>query len=267
MPLLSLEKLSVAYRQHGAPVLAVDGVSLSMEAGEMLGIVGESGSGKSSVALAITRLIMAPGAALSGRVLFEGEDLLTVSEARLRAIRGARISYVFQDPSTSLNPVLTIGEQMREAIAWHTMQHGHAAEARAVEWLSRVGMPAPRERLRMYPHELSGGMRQRVMLAMAMASQPALLIADEPTTALDVTVQVQLLRLIRSLQQAEGLAVLLISHDLTIVERVCHRVAVMRNGRLMELGATAEVLAHPRDAYTKQLLAARLPGLPCLPSS
>ncbi len=267
MTLLSLEELSVTYQDDGAVVRAVDRVSVALAAGEILGLVGESGCGKSSVALAITRLITAPGSTLSGRVVFEGEDLLTVPTERLRDIRGRRIGYVFQDPATSLNPVLTIGEQMREVITAHTPARGTEADQRAVEWLARVGIPSPQERLRTYPHELSGGMRQRVMLAMALVSQPALLIADEPTTALDVTVQVQILQLIQSLQQTLGLAVLLISHDLMVVERICHRIGVMSAGTLVELGATAQVLQHPAHPYTQHLLTARPSRLPCPNSS
>lgn len=254
MSLLVVENLSVVYRHQGTSVRAVDSVNFAVEAGEVLALVGESGSGKSSVALALTRLLPTPTATVTGRVVFEETDLLNASEELLRSIRGGKISYVFQEPAGSLNPVLTIGEQLLEAIRLHTNTRGEEAERLAVDWLQRVGIPAPHERLDAYPHEFSGGMQQRVMLAMAMASKPALLVADEPTTALDVTVQVQILRLLRDLQRTLGLSILLISHDLTVVERIAHRVGVMSQGRLVELGAVGQVLHQPAHPYTKQLL-------------
>ena len=253
-PLLVVENLSVIYRHQETSVRAVDGVSFTVEPGEVLALVGESGSGKSSVALALTRLLSASAAAVSGRVVFKGANLLTAPEDMLRTIRGGKIAYVFQEPASSLNPVLTIGEQLLETILLHTHARGEEAKRFAVEWLQRVGIPSPRERLSAYPHEFSGGMQQRVMLAMAMASTPALLVADEPTTALDVTVQVQILRLLRDLQRTLGLSILLISHDLTVVERIAHRVGVMSQGRLVELGAVGQVLHQPAHSYTKQLL-------------
>ncbi len=253
MPLLDVRQLSVSYHQAGTALQAVDGVTFSVEPGEVLALVGESGSGKSSIALALTRLLPMPPAVVSGEVRFDGRELLTAPEEALRAIRGGRIAYVFQDPDTSLNPVLAIGEQLIEAIRLHDEAEARPAEA-AVRWLSRVGIASAAERLRAYPHEFSGGMQQRVMLAMALAGRPALLIADEPTTALDVTVQLQILRLLRDLQRSLQLAILLISHDLTVVERIAHRVGVLSAGRLVELGPVQDVLSRPAHPYTRQLL-------------
>ena len=260
MPLLTVERLSVVYRHHGASVRAVDNVSFTIESGEILALVGESGSGKSSVALALTRLLPTPSAEVAGRVTMGHTNLLEASEGTLRAIRGGKISYVFQDPATSLNPVLTVGEQLREVIELHTGARREAVARVAVEWLQRVGIPSAQERLGAYPHEFSGGMQQRVCLAMAMAAQPSLLVADEPTTALDVTIQVQILRLMRDLQRSLGLSILLISHDLMVVERVAHRVAIMSRGRIVEIGPVAQVLSHPTHPHTKELLACRLTG-------
>ncbi|MBI4597302.1 MAG: ABC transporter ATP-binding protein [Candidatus Omnitrophica bacterium] len=242
MSLLSIESLSVSYRSRDQLTTAVRGVSFDVEPGEILALVGESGSGKSSVALALTRLLPVPPAVISGRVMMEGANLLEASPAQLRAIRGGKIAYVFQEPATSLNPVLTIGEQLIEAMRLHTASRGITARALAVEWLQRVGMDSAAGRMSAYPHEFSGGMQQRVMLAMALAAAPVLLVADEPTTALDVTVQVHILRLLRDLQRRLNLAVLLITHDLLVVERLAHRVGVMKAGRLMALGSTSEVL-------------------------
>ena len=258
MPLLDVSNLSVSYGRGRERVTAVDRVSVSLEPGETLAIVGESGSGKSSLALALTRLLPAPPADVrADRILFEGSDLLQMPQEQLRAIRGGRIAYVFQDPSTSLNPVLTIGAQLREAVVQHTPYRSMRANAQAVEWLERVGMPSAHDRLGAYPHEFSGGMQQRVMIAMAIATKPALLIADEPTTALDVTIQVQILRLIRDLTRQLHLSTLLISHDLTVVERIAQRVAIMSAGRIVELGPVAEVFTRPSHPYTKELLACR----------
>ena len=259
MPLLDVDGLMVSYEGPGGRVAAVDDASFSMEPGEILAVVGESGSGKSSLALAITRLLPSPPATVQARAIrFESLDLLNASEDALRAVRGGKIAYVFQDPATSLNPVLTIGEQLREMIERHSDRRGREAEALAVEWLTRVGILAAQARLGAYPHEFSGGMQQRVMLAMAMATQPKLLVADEPTTALDVTMQLQLLRLLRDLQRRFGLSLLLISHDLTVVERLAHRVLIMDRGRIVERGPVAQVLRQPSHACTKALMAARL---------
>ncbi|HBH97634.1 MAG TPA: peptide ABC transporter ATP-binding protein [Candidatus Omnitrophica bacterium] len=256
MALLSVEHLSVSYRHRDTLVRAVDDVSFVIEAGEVLALVGESGSGKSSVALALARLLP-PRAVISGRAALKETSLLDASEETLRAIRGGTIAYVFQDPATSLNPVMTIGAQLLEAIVWHTPAGHEEARRLAVWWLRQVGIPMPELRLRAYPHQLSGGMQQRVCLAMALAARPSLLVADEPTTALDVTIQVQILRLLRDLQRRLNLSVLLISHDLTVVERIAHRVGVMSGGRLAESGAVDQVLHRPAHAATQALLRAR----------
>jgi len=254
MPLLTVENLSVVYRGLGAPVRAVEGVSFTIDPGQVVALVGESGCGKTSVALALTRLLPVPPAQVSGRVLFEQMNVLEASAELLRDVRGGKIAYVFQDPASSLNPVLTIGEQIVETIALHTEARGGEAQRVAVEWLQRVGISSAKERLRAYPHEFSGGMQQRVMLAMALAARPSLLVADEPTTALDVTVQVQILRLLRDLQRSLNLSVLLISHDLTVVERLAHRIGVMSAGKLVEFGDTEQVLRRPAHPYTQALL-------------
>ncbi len=256
-PLLRVENLSVTYQSMGETVRAVDGISFSVKTGEVFALVGESGSGKSSAALALTKLLPMPPAAISGQVVFDGRNLLEMDTGALRGIRGGKIAYVFQDPATTLNPVLTIGEQLTEAISLHTPVRGREAMRVATEWLERVGIASGAKRLGAYPHEFSGGMQQRVCLAMAMAVRPALLIADEPTTALDVTVQVQILRLLRDLQRTLGLSVLLISHDLLVVERIAHRVGVMSVGKLIECGDAVQVLRQPVQAYTKALLRAR----------
>lgn len=253
-PLLAIERLSVTYA--GADHPAVEAMNLTVTPGEILALVGESGSGKSTVALAVGRLLPST-ARVSGRIMLEDVDVLAATEAELRRLRGGRVSYVFQDPSTSLNPVLTIGEQLTETILLHTTVRGAEARRRATEWLTRVGIATPAARLDAYPHEFSGGMQQRACIAMALAAEPALLIADEPTTALDVTVQVQILRLLRDLQRVLGLAVLLISHDLSVVESVAHRVGVMCRGRLVELGHATQVLRQPADPHTQELLRCR----------
>ncbi len=256
MALLEAQDLCVDYLHEGRRVRAVDQVSFAIEAGEVLALVGESGSGKSSIALALGRLLP-PSAIITGRVAIDGRDVLALPAEAVRRLRGKTIAYVFQEPATSLNPVLTIGEQLMETLALHQQQDGAAAREAAIDWLTRVGFRAPAERLAAYPHELSGGMQQRAMLAMALAAGPSLLVADEPTTALDVTVQVQILRLLRDLQRTLGLAVLLISHDLMVVERLAHRVGILSAGRLVELGPVAQVLSAPRHDATKALLACR----------
>ena len=253
MSFLAVENLSVEYRSRDSRVRAVDGVSFTIEPGEIVALVGESGSGKTSVALALTRLLPS-SAMVSGEVLIQGTDLLKASERALCAMRGGTIAYVFQEPSTSLNPVLSIGRQLIETIGLHTQARGREAAHTAIEWLERVGITSARERLSAYPHELSGGMQQRVMLAMALAGRPSLLIADEPTTSLDVTVQVQLLRLIRDLQRRFQLSLLLISHDLMVVERLAHRVGVLSAGRLVEMGTVQQVFRQPTHPYTTELL-------------
>lgn len=251
---LIVEELCVTYLHEGTSTHAVDHVSVTIEPGEILALVGESGSGKSSVALALTKLLPMPPASVSGRVMMGETNLLKASEEALRAIRGGTIAYVFQEPATSLNPVLTIGEQLVETIELHTDSRGKDARRLGVDWLQRVGISSAEERLGAYPHEFSGGMQQRAMIAMALVAHPSLLVADEPTTALDVTIQVQILRLLRDLQRTLNLSVLLISHDLTVVERIAHRVGVLSAGSLVELGPVDQVLHQPNHPYTKELL-------------
>ena len=252
-PLLTMEHLSVAYRQDGSWLPAVEDVSLTIEPGETLALVGESGCGKSTLGLAITRLTP-PSARITGEVSFHGEDLLHCKAAELRRVRGGQIAYVFQDPATSLNPVMTIGDQLAEALRLHGGATGANVRERAMALLSQVGITAPTERLRSYPHELSGGMQQRVMIAMAIACKPQLLIADEPTTALDVTIQVQILELLRRLRAELGLSVLLITHDLSVVERTADRVEVMYAGRIVEQATARQLFEHPAHPSTRGLL-------------
>jgi ABC-type glutathione transport system ATPase component len=263
-PLLAVEHLCVEYRGRRGTTRAVDDVGFAVEPAEVVALVGESGSGKTSAALALTRLLPEPPASISGRAILNGADLLRLPPEALRALRGRAVSYVFQEPATALNPVLTVGEQLIEILELHTEARGAAARRRAAEWLARVGIDAAEDRLEAYPHEFSGGMQQRACLAMALAARPALLIADEPTTALDVTVQVQILRLLRDLQRALRLSVLLVSHDLSVVERMAHRVGVLSRGRLVEFGDTAQVLQRPAHPYTQRLIRYRaltaLPG-------
>jgi peptide/nickel transport system ATP-binding protein len=252
MSLLQVESLHAAF----GSTHVIEDLSFSVEAGETLAIVGESGSGKSVTAMSILRLLRSPPARISGRILFKDRDLLALSEAEMRRVRGAEISMVFQEPMSSLNPVMTIGEQIAEAVRLHQgLSHAQAAQ-RALEMLSLVGIPAPERRVREYPHKLSGGMRQRVAIAMALACDPALLIADEPTTALDVTIQAQILDLIRSLKARLGSAVILITHDLGVVAELADRVVVMYAGRKVEEAPVRELFADPRHPYTRGLLAA-----------
>jgi oligopeptide/dipeptide ABC transporter ATP-binding protein len=262
-PLLRVENLSMEI--GGVPV--VEEVSFDLREGEMLGLVGESGCGKTVTALAIMRLFPEPpGRVAGGRILFRGDDLLAKDEASLRAIRGDRIGMIFQEPMTSLNPVFTIGNQIEEAVLLHRPVGRPAARERAVELLALVGIPAPTQMLERYPHQLSGGQRQRAMIAIALANEPDLLIADEPTTALDVTVQAQILELVQDLRSRLGMAVLLITHDLGVVAESCDRVAVMYAGRLVETAPTAELFRHPRHRYTEALMntipAVNPPGAP-----
>ena len=253
--LLSVQNLSVRFKTEDGTVHAVNGVSFDLEASETLGIVGESGCGKSATSLAITRLLPRTQATIAGgRILFCDVDLLSLPAREMRKLRGRDIAIVFQDPMTSLNPVLSIGRQLAEALCAHESLRRPDAEARAVELLRTVGIPAPVAVLERYPHQLSGGMRQRVMIAMALALAPRLLIADEPTTALDVTIQAQVLELIRELTRQRGTAVILITHDLGIVAQMTQRVAVMYAGFIVETASTANLFAAPRHPYTIGLL-------------
>jgi microcin C transport system ATP-binding protein len=262
-PLLTLDDLSVAFRQGGRETLAVDRVSLSIAPGETLALVGESGSGKSVTALSILRLLAYPAAYHpSGRILFEGQDLLQAGEDALRNVRGNDITMVFQEPMTSLNPLHTIARQIGEILLIHKGLTGEPARARTLELLNEVGIRDAESRLDAYPHQLSGGQRQRVMIAMALANEPKLLIADEPTTALDVTVQAQILRLLKEIQTRRGMAMLFITHDLNIVRRLADRVCVMLKGRVVEEGPVREVFGAPQHAYTQRLLAAEPKGEP-----
>ena len=256
--LLDVQHLTVTFAA-ARNTRVVDDVSFTMAAGETLGVVGESGSGKSVTAFSILRLLQPPGQIVSGRILFEGQDLLTLSERDMRAVRGARISLIFQEPMTALNPVMRVGDQVAEALTAHNMVSRSVARHRAVELFEAVRIPDPARRVRDYPHQLSGGMRQRVMIAIALACRPSLVIADEPTTALDVTIQAQMLDLIRQLQAEFGLALLLITHDFGVVAEMADRVAVMKAGRIVETGPVREILRTPSHEYTRQLLAA-VPG-------
>ena len=237
-------------------VVAVDDISLSVGAGRAIGIVGESGCGKSVTSMSILRLIQEPPGKIAGSIRFEGRDLLTVSEQEMRGIRGNAISMIFQEPMTSLNPVLTVGQQIGETVRLHQGMNARDAEAKAVDMLTLVGIPAPERRVREYPHQLSGGMRQRVMIAMALACNPKLLIADEPTTALDVTIQAQILDLMRDLKTRMGSAIMLITHDLGVVAEMAQRVVVMYAGRKVEEAPVNEIFAHPMHPYTRGLLGA-----------
>jgi len=262
-PLLSVENLSVAFTQGGKTTLAVDDVSFSIDKGETVALVGESGSGKSVTALSVMKLLPYPAASHpSGRILFRGTDLLTAPDKALRSVRGNDIGIVFQEPMTSLNPLHTIERQVGEVLKLHQGMNDSAARKRVLELLTKVGIRDVESRLGAYPHQLSGGQRQRVMIAMALANNPDLLIADEPTTALDVTVQAQILQLLRDLQAETGMAMLFITHDLGIVRRMAKRVCVMTQGRIVETGPTERVFTRPEHAYTRHLLAAEPKGSP-----
>ncbi|MGH8796064.1 MAG: ABC transporter ATP-binding protein [Caldimonas sp.] len=253
--LLKIEDLRVEFKARRGNALVLNGVDFEIRAGETLCVVGESGCGKSMTALALLRLIPSPpGRISSGRVLFHGEDLLQASDARMRDVRGNRISMIFQEPMTSLNPVFTVGDQIGESLRLHAGLDAAGARARAIEMLQQVGIPAPERRVDEYPHQLSGGMRQRVMIAMALACRPDILIADEPTTALDVTVQAQIFDLLRDLQREKGTAILFITHDMGAVAEMADNVMVMYAGRVIEHGTADEVLAHPGHPYTQGLI-------------
>jgi peptide/nickel transport system ATP-binding protein len=254
-PLLQIERLGVSFPGDCERVRVVDGVCLSIAAGETLALVGESGSGKSLTALAIMRLIPKPGAIEAGsRIAFEGRDLLSLPVPSMRAVRGAKIGMIFQEPQTSLNPVTTVGAQLSEGIRLHTALSASAAKKRVLELMAQVGIPDPPGRFDAYPHQLSGGLKQRVMIAMATAMRPRLLIADEPTTALDATIRAQILRLLRHLTATTGTAVLLVTHDFGVVNEAADRVAVMYAGTIVEQGTRQELLAAPRHPYTQGLL-------------
>ena len=261
MPLLDIRNLVTAFHTADGRVPAVDGVSLAIERGRTLGLVGESGCGKSVTAMSILRLVAAPGRIESGSILLDAAtgpvDLVTLPEPQLRQVRGGRIGMIFQEPMTSLNPVSTVGDQIAEAVLLHRACGRAAARARALEMLRLVRLADPERRLDEYPHQLSGGMRQRVMIAMALACEPDLVIADEPTTALDVTIQAQILDLLADLRKRLGTAILLITHDLGVVAETCDDVAVMYAGRIVERAPAAALFARPLHPYTIGLLAAR----------
>jgi peptide/nickel transport system ATP-binding protein len=254
-PLLDVEDLSVTFADPAGSIPAVTGVGFALERGQTLCLVGESGCGKSVTALAIMGLLPRRGASRSGRVAFAGADLLALPEARMQELRGAQLAMIFQEPMSSLNPAFTVGDQIVEAIRRHKDVPAAAARARAIEMLRRVRIPAPERRFSDYPHKLSGGMRQRVMIAMALSCDPQLLIADEPTTALDVTIQAQVLELMRALRRETGSAILLITHDLGVVAEMADEVAVMYAGQIVEQAPVHELFARPQHPYTVGLLA------------
>ena len=252
--LLNVQDLHTSFFTDSGEVHAVNGVSFNLDPGEVLGIVGESGSGKSVTAYSIMQILADTGRITSGHILYKGQDLTTWDARQMSGFRGKCCSIVFQDPMTSLNPVFTIGNQLREAIELHTDRKGKASLARAIEMLELVGINEPQKRVKQYPHELSGGMRQRVMIAMALACEPDILIADEPTTALDVTIQAQILELMQSLQKKMGMAVILVTHDLGVIADMCDNIIVMYGGHICERGTADEIFYNPRHEYTKGLL-------------
>jgi peptide/nickel transport system ATP-binding protein len=254
--LLSIQDLHVLFPTYAGYVYAVNGMSFGVRQGEVFGLVGESGCGKSVTSLAVLRILPGRGRISSGRILFNGKDLVLASEAELQAVRGRQISMIFQDPSTSLNPVFTAGNQIVRILRYHKGLSAGDARRRALELFEEVALPEPRRVFKSYPHELSGGMQQRVMIAMALASGAQLLIADEPTTALDVTIQDQILQLLVALRRSEGLSILLITHNLGVVAETCDRVGVAYAGKIVESGPTELVLRQPRHPYTQGLLAA-----------
>ena len=253
-PLISVQNLHTSFFTDSGEVCAVNGVSFDVDNGEMLGIVGESGSGKSVTAYSIMQILAATGKIVDGSIYYKGEDITKWNEKQMREFRGKCCSIIFQDPMTSLNPVFTIGNQLVEAITLHTDKKGKVAKARAAELLELVGINEPQRRLKQYPYELSGGMRQRVMIAMALACEPDILIADEPTTALDVTIQAQILELIQKLQKELGMAVILVTHDLGVIAQLCDNIIVMYGGRVCERGTAEEIFYNPKHEYTKGLL-------------
>lgn len=252
--LLSVQDLHTSFRTDSGEVQAVNGVSFNLNPGEILGIVGESGSGKSVTAYSVMQILADNGSIKSGHILYKGEDLTTWSEKQMSHFRGKCCSIVFQDPMTSLNPVFTIGNQLGEAIRLHTNRKGKEVRDRAIEMLELVGINEPEKRIKQYPFELSGGMRQRVMIAMALACEPDILIADEPTTALDVTIQAQILELMQSLQKKLGMAIIMVTHDLGVIADMCDEIIVMYGGRVCERGTAEDIFYRPHHEYTKGLL-------------
>ncbi|NLB50182.1 MAG: ABC transporter ATP-binding protein [Clostridiaceae bacterium] len=252
--LLQVENLSTSFFTDAGEVKAVNGISFELDKGKVLGIVGESGSGKSVTAYSIMQILSFPGRVTGGEIRFKGKDLLKLSDKKMREFRGESISIIFQDPMTSLNPVYTIGNQLDEAIRLHTSRKGQEIRERSLELIGLVGINDPKRRVKQYPHELSGGMRQRVMIAMALACEPDILIADEPTTALDVTIQAQILELIKDLQQQFGMAVIMITHDLGVIADMCDEIIVMYAGSICERGTTDDIFYSPKHEYTKNLL-------------
>ena len=252
--LLSVQDLHTSFFTDSGEVHAVNGVSFNLDPGEILGIVGESGSGKSVTAYSIMQILASTGKVTGGKILYKGDDLTKWNEKKLSEFRGKCVSIIFQDPMTSLNPVFTIGNQLMEAIKLHTDKKGKEAWDRAVELLTLVGITDPERRMKQYPHEHSGGMRQRVMIAMALACEPDILIADEPTTALDVTIQAQILELIQELQKKLGMAVILVTHDLGVIAELCDNIIVMYGGSICERGTGREIFYNPHHEYTKGLL-------------
>ena len=252
--ILSVRNLHTSFHTDKGEVKAVNGVTFNLEKGKILGIVGESGSGKSVTAYSIMRILEKNGRITEGKILYKGQDIAAFSEKQMREFRGKCCSIIFQDPMTSLNPVFTVGNQLKEAIELHTDRKGKEAEARAIEMLTLVGVNEPEKRVKQYPYELSGGMRQRVMIAMALACEPDILIADEPTTALDVTIQAQILELMQSLQKKLGMAIIMVTHDLGVIADMCDEIIVMYGGRVCERGTAEDIFYRPHHEYTKGLL-------------
>ena len=255
MDLLDIQSLSTHFFTRAGVIKAVDNLSLRLQKGRVLGLVGESGCGKTVTALSILNLVPYPGKIVAGKILFEGRNLLALSADDMRAIRGARISMIFQEPMTALNPVFTVGNQIAEVLTAHRKIAKREALAAAVGLLQSVGIPSPEKRVNEYPHQLSGGMRQRVMIAMAIACKPSLILADEPTTALDVTIQAHILQLLATIQKEMGMAMILVTHDLGLIAERAHEVAVMYAGRIVEQANTKELFANPQHPYTRGLMA------------
>ena len=252
--ILSVQNLHTSFHTDKGEVKAVNGVTFNLEKGKILGIVGESGSGKSVTAYSIMRILEKNGRITEGKILYKGQDIAAFSEKQMREFRGKCCSIIFQDPMTSLNPVFTVGNQLKEAIELHTDRKGKEAEARAIEMLTLVGVNEPEKRVKQYPYELSGGMRQRVMIAMARACEPDILMSDEPTTALDVTIQAQILELMQSLQKKLGMAIIMVTHDLGVIADMCDEIIVMYGGRVCERGTAEDIFYRPHHEYTKGLL-------------